>query len=344
VEVLQRAAVETGMKLQWLPVNDAEHELLRGGIDVFPILTVTDERKRAFHFSEPWWASSQSLISLRERPLRNAAAAAGKRIAVRALSYGPATAERTLPRAIHQLTREPRNMISGVCSGEVDGALLEGRLIYDTLLEIQRPCVGHKLIAVPIPGTTLPMATPARPGAAAEADRLFAAIERLAMEGSVNDIGNRWFAMPQQRYSQALLAGHQRRNLTFLYGAAGLVVILLSLWYYRRALEMRRAADLAWARARQAEHRFETFMHHTPAGCIIKDAAGVYRYANQAFCEAVGRSAGGIMGAPPIASSGPPSWRFPCWRATAGFWKMVCPSSTSPACHTLVENGAIGSC
>src|SRR5438045_4146372 len=50
VEVLERAAGESGVNLQWTPVKDAERELREGRIDVFPILTMTPERDRQFHF------------------------------------------------------------------------------------------------------------------------------------------------------------------------------------------------------------------------------------------------------------------------------------------------------
>src|SRR6266699_1919586 len=43
VEVLERAAAESGLHLQWVPVKDAEKELLEGGIDVFFIVTATTE-------------------------------------------------------------------------------------------------------------------------------------------------------------------------------------------------------------------------------------------------------------------------------------------------------------
>jgi PAS domain S-box-containing protein len=296
VEVLERAAARSNLSLQWVAAKDAETELRQGRIDIFPILTVTPERRRELLFSTPWWESSQSLMSLRDRPLRMASAAAGKRIAVRALSYGPTTAERLLPGAVLVPTRDTRTIVGDVCSGEVDGALLEGRLIYDALLDMPEVCAGRKLSAVPIPGSTLPMATPARPGGGPEVGRLFAAIERLAAEGTVNEIANHWFAMPQQRYSRELLAEQQRRKMTLLFGAAGLVVLLLSAWYYRRALNMRRAADEAWSRARQAEHRFETFMRHSPAVCAIKDSAGRYRYINQAYYDTFAPTAVEIIG------------------------------------------------
>src|SRR5215471_2430508 len=245
VEVVQRAAESSNVTLQWVQVDDAEVELLRGRIDLYPILTMTEVRKRSLHFSSPWWASTQSLISLRSRPLRDAAAAIGKRIAVRTVSDGPIRAERALPGALYQAAPDTRTAITRLCQNQVDGALLEGRLVFDTLLEVPQGCLGQPLMSVPMPLTAMPMATAARMEAAKRAQKLFAAIERLAMENRVSNMGNRWFAIPQQPYSQELLAGNQRRNLALLSAAGGILLTLLVVWFYRRVVSIRRAANHA---------------------------------------------------------------------------------------------------
>src|SRR5262245_14156040 len=79
VQVLERAAARTGSKLIWVSVDDAETALRSGAVDVFPLFTVTPERSREFHISEPWWESSQALISLREHALKSPSATSGKR-------------------------------------------------------------------------------------------------------------------------------------------------------------------------------------------------------------------------------------------------------------------------
>jgi PAS domain S-box-containing protein len=298
VDVLERAAAESGIRLTWRPVENMEAELVAKRIDLGPVMAITEERLRKLHFSTPWWESTLSLVSFRDHPIKNAAAAAGKAIGVRGTAFGLATAARAVPGATYVPVQDVARMIEMLCGGKFEGALLEGRLIYEAALDMPLACGGHKLFALPVPSSTSPMGTPARLGVAASADRLFAAIERLAMEGAINEMANRWFAMPQQRYSQELLAVRQRQRLAWFSAAFGLCVVLLSVWYFRRAVAMRRAADLAWARARQAEQTFETFMDHSPAACIIKDNAGRYRYVNEAFCKAFGRSRDEVLGRP----------------------------------------------
>ena len=72
VEILERAAKRASIRLRWLrlPPGSADAALKSGQIDLFPILTLTEERRRDFYASEPWWEQDASLISLDEQQLR----------------------------------------------------------------------------------------------------------------------------------------------------------------------------------------------------------------------------------------------------------------------------------
>ncbi|HEV2446227.1 MAG TPA: response regulator, partial [Candidatus Sulfopaludibacter sp.] len=182
-------------------------------------------------------------------------------------------------------THDTRDMIANVCSGKVDGALLDGRLIYQGLLEMPPACSGRRLHLVPLPGTSLPMATAATRAAARTASRLYAAIGDLALDGSLTEYSNRWFVLPQQRFVQQKLAQRGYYRLIGLFALGTLVVVALNLWHTRRVLGMRHAAETALARARQAEEWFQQFLAHTPAVNLVKDSDGTLRYANEAFAK-----------------------------------------------------------
>jgi PAS domain S-box-containing protein len=296
VQVVQEAAKRTGIRLEWVEVEDAEKALREGAIDLFPILTVSPERKKGLYASVPWWESSQSLLSLREHALKNPAAAVGRRIAIRGRPFGAIAAASQLPGAITILTQGPLKMIADLCKGQVDGVLLDGRLIYGALLEQPATCADRPLLVVPLPQASFPMATFARPVAKAAADRLFEGIEQVALDGTLTTLANQWFALPQQRYVRDRLAERQQRQLNLLYAAVVALFGLLSLWYTRRNLRTRRTAEDAWARARHAELRFETFMAHTPAAAMIKDESGHILYANNALLTFCGRQLPEVLG------------------------------------------------
>jgi PAS domain S-box-containing protein len=283
VQLVQQAAHRSGVRLEWIAVEDAEKALRDGQIDLFPIFTLTDERKRGLYPSTPWWEMSHSLVSLRDHPLKDPAYASGRRIAIRNLAYGTAIATSYLPGASLVPMRDSRTMVSSLCAGKVDGLLLDARLLYDALLDQPAGCADRKLLVVPLPQTSLPMATFARPAARPAASRLYAAMEQVELDGTLTALANLWFPLPQQRYVQEKLAGRQRRVLGLLFGAGALLLAAFSFAHYRRMLRMRRTAEQAWSRATLAERRFEAFMAHTPAVSFIKDFSGRIVYVNNAF-------------------------------------------------------------
>jgi two-component system sensor histidine kinase/response regulator len=283
VQVVTAAAARTGIRLQWVPVADAEQALRAGKVDLFPLLTATPERQRDLYLSVPWWESSQTLLSLRDHPLPDAAATARKRIAVRNLNWGATVWRRLMPEAVLVPNSDTRAMVAEVCTGAVDGALLDGRLVYEGLLDQPPACAGRKLHLAPLPKTTMAMATVSTKAGAKTADRLFAGIQELALDGSMTKYANQWFAMPQQRYVQEKVAERDRNRLGMVFTLAGIVLLGLNVWHSRRAIGVRRAAEQAWARAQQAEERFQAFMGHTPALTFIKDASGRLTYVNDAF-------------------------------------------------------------
>ena len=283
VQVVKTAAERAGIRLRWVTVTDAEKALRSGQIDLYPILTVTASRQRDLHMSNPWWDSSKALLSPREQPVGDRAAAAGKRIAFRDLNFGSMVARETLPGAVLIPIRSPSEMVSQVCSGQVDAVLLDGRLIYEALLDQPPGCADRRLQLVPLPNTSLPMATASTRAVAEIADRLFAAIEELPLDGTLTTYANRWFVMPQQRYLQEKVMQRDRNRLIGVFTLAGVILLVLNVWHSRRMIIMRRAADRARADAHQAETRFNEFMRHTPAVTFIKDAAGHWVYVNDAF-------------------------------------------------------------
>jgi hypothetical protein len=53
VQVVREAAKRAGIRVQWVEVRDAEKALREGAIDLYPLLTVSPERKQTFYASAP---------------------------------------------------------------------------------------------------------------------------------------------------------------------------------------------------------------------------------------------------------------------------------------------------
>ncbi len=282
-------------ELQWVRKDDPEDALRRNEIDLYPIFTVTPHRQREFHMSVPWWEYSQLLLSRKDRPLHGAADTIGRRIAVRDLSHVITVAQGVMPGALLAPAAEVPAMVADLCQGRLDGALVEGRLLFTVLMEQPAACQGHQLESYPLPGSLSQMASISTRAAARPADRVFDAIQDMVADGTLTEIANRWFFMPQQRSVRQRLIERERWHLELLYAAA-LVLLLASVRFWLRARVLRRAADQALAKAGEAERRFEAFMAHSPAISVLKDPKGRILYCNRAFEKAHGVAARDAVG------------------------------------------------
>ena len=90
--------------------------------------------------------------------------------------------------------RDMRATVANVCTGEIDGAMLEGRLVYSVLLDMPSACGSRRLSLTPVPTAVNVMATVSTRAAAKKADLLYEAIQDLLLDGTVTEIANRWFA------------------------------------------------------------------------------------------------------------------------------------------------------
>ncbi|MEO8597979.1 MAG: PAS domain S-box protein [Candidatus Solibacter sp.] len=295
-QVIREAAGRAGIRLQWVKVKDAGEALRSGEVDLIPLINWTPERQREFHMSVPWWGSTYSLVSRREQPLDKPSDAAGQSIAIRDQAISARLAAANLPGAQLVPIHAYDQMLARVCGGTVAGALLDGRLLYEQLLDQPSSCAGVKLQAVPLPQASTQLATAANRAVGAAADRLYGAVGQMELEGKIAEISNRWFAIAQQGSARVRLEKQQRRYRWILSGLALLGFVLLNAWHLRRSLGMRREAREAWERARHSEQRFETFMANSPAVAFIKDSEGHYRFANPTFAGLMGRAVEEVHG------------------------------------------------
>ena len=151
-----------------------------------------------------------------------------------------------MPGALTLPMRDPLKMIREVCTGQVDGALLEGRLIYGALLDQPAACANHPLLVVPLPQSALPMATFARPAVKQTADRLFAGIEQIALDGTLTALRQPVVRVcPSSATSGIVWQNASSASLNMLYGAGVALFSLLCLWNMRRSLRTRRTAQEA---------------------------------------------------------------------------------------------------
>ncbi|BDC51551.1 hypothetical protein F183_A38670 [Bryobacterales bacterium F-183] len=271
-DLVNEVASRTGKKVVWVPVlKGSPDETLRSGtVDIVPLMAITDARVAEFAMSGPWWENNLGLVSDRADPVTTVARASRSRIGVMNLSFGAAMAAREFPGAtIVPFQRFP-DLIGGLCSRDADAVILDQRTLTQLWTEGISSCQGRKLMFHWFPQLNLHYGVGAVRERREDANLLEHEIMRLAADGTMTRIGERWgVSVPNQAASFQRTVLVQQRN-TLLYCAVLLVTGLLgvAVWQNRRTLAARRAAE----QALQAKSRFLAMISHeirTPLNGVL---------------------------------------------------------------------------
>jgi diguanylate cyclase (GGDEF)-like protein len=250
VDVIEEAARRANIRLRWIRIAGTADDAFRSGqIDVHPLLTITEERRRFLHFGQAWWENHLVLVSRARRPIVLAAETAGKRIAVRNLPQTETMARELLPQATLTTKARVEEVIEAFCRQEADAAFLDLRLVQAALNEKQLCGQEEVRLAWP-PGAVFALGAAAVPSKAAQVDRLTAEVRRMTLDGTLSVLSARWGVLTPfetRHMREAREAVHRNRYL-FSGIAAMLATYLVVFWHVRR---MRRA-NRSLAEARQA--------------------------------------------------------------------------------------------
>jgi len=285
--MVEKAAKLAGIRIQWVYVAGTADDALRHHqIDLFPMLTLTDERKAEFYASQPWWENEIAMISREDHPIRNAGDTAGERIAIRGLPVLKRVAETLFPAAHLVIIPEMERMVGALCAGEVSGFFLDLRLLESQLLKGASPCPGGLHVA-PIPHASFSLATVASPDKTWAADQIYEQLAELSADGTLSEYASRWslYNTFQSRHvKDGLQAKHRAELMRYGFGGMILVLILVS-FQTQRIRWAHMGAEAARREAEESRQRFDAFMENTPTLTFIKDASGRMEFVNHAFCK-----------------------------------------------------------
>ncbi len=277
VDVLNEAARRAGIRLHYVLVGtDIDAELSSGKIDIFPLLTLTENRSRQFFASQGWWSNEISLISLKSAPVNGSAGSEGKQIAIRGLPIVKSLAVQTFPKAHLVTIPSSAQMVDALCREKVDAIFLDSVVLQSQLLLGIPSCVNHPLTVSSVPQGQLLLGTVARRDKAALASQIYTEIANLAIDGSIAKLASRYSltSSPQNRNMKEILDAEHRASMQ-RYGLGGLSLILLISALQTHRIRRSRAV------AEESRQRFDAFMKHTPALAFIKDESGCVVYINQ---------------------------------------------------------------
>jgi signal transduction histidine kinase/ActR/RegA family two-component response regulator len=255
IDVLQEAARRGGVRLVWVDSITAPDDALRSRqVDLWPVLGVTRERRREFHFSDPWMAAERCVITKSTAPR----IWQGAKVAYGLAPLTGVTA--LLPGAEFLYRHNEVAAIQSVCRGESDAAFVWTQALGALLMRRPEGCAGASFEITTLHGTGMKIAIGSTFAAGRVADLLRRQVGRMAADGTLTDLFHTHAMYPGQEGEAVYqLEDAERRSRVLSYGAALLAMVMgLMTWAIRRGRQARYAAE----RANQAKSEFLANMSH----------------------------------------------------------------------------------
>jgi PAS domain S-box-containing protein len=138
IDVINEAARREGTAVTWMPIaKSVQEDLQSGTIDLVTSVIATEERKRKFYLSDPWWFEELAVLSRAGRPL--------KRLGIQQVYVE--LARPYFDPATFVLDRDGRvdTEVQAVCKDTLDGALITHGELHDLFLNRPEECNGVRL-------------------------------------------------------------------------------------------------------------------------------------------------------------------------------------------------------
>ncbi len=245
VELVQEAARRRGIRLIWEEHRESsEAAILSHAVDLWPLITITEERKARLHFSRPYLHSYLAFWVLPGSGFTTADSLRGKKVASRPAPINVTLLKRFAPGSVGIVKQTPAEAITSVCSGETAAALLEQDDLIHSLIRGAGACGERGLAMIQLPNATIDLAIGSSKAASEVADALRDEIDVLFGEGEVDRLFQRWGYISGRNSAslEVLLEATRGERVSMI--TTGLLLIFLALAVFqtrRYGIESRKA-------------------------------------------------------------------------------------------------------
>ncbi|MBM3734380.1 MAG: response regulator [Acidobacteria bacterium] len=271
-DIIQEAATRRGMKLRWIEYNGPpDTAILDRTVDLWPMMAISDDRRKRFHISGRWLHTYYGLLSLEQRRIAEPGDTRGKIVGHVDAPRTIALAKETF-RGANRVVLETRDqVVEEVCNGTIDAGFLETRVVEPALLARPKACEGVALRMAVVNGADFPSGVAASSREAAlAADAIREEVVAMARAGVLGRIFARWnlSSSADTAIIYDLIEAQNRSKQLRWFAAALCLVLAAMVLLYRKTQEARRAAE----RANAAKSEFLANMSHelrTPLNGIV---------------------------------------------------------------------------
>jgi ABC-type amino acid transport substrate-binding protein len=192
VDLVREAARRRGIDLQWVFWHDSSESALRKkAVDLWPLITITPERRKTFYISEPYLESEYSLLVRTDSSYRTVQDFSTAAIGLANPSIDVWQLRRRLPAARPLARPLLQSVMEDVCQKRTDAAFMDSYTAISALLE-GGACAGRPLRWIAVPEVRSRLGVGATFENRAVADAIREEIGSMAAEGKLAPIIGRW--------------------------------------------------------------------------------------------------------------------------------------------------------
>ncbi len=282
VDLVREAARRRRIKLQWLFWRDSSESALRKkAVDLWPLITITPERLKMFHISEPYLDSEYCLLVRADSPYRKVQDLATATIGFSNPSIDYRQLHGRLPDTRHLVRPALQSVMEDLCQNRSDAAFMDGYTAISALLD-ERTCAGHPIRWIAVTEVRPRLGIGATFENRAVADAIREEIGVMAAEGKLAAILGRWGYLSGQHLEsmEALLTA--RRREVRLTTATGLFALLfvVTCWQTVRITRERNRTRQAERFLREAEQKLRLMANNLKEMVLAYDMNHKLVYAN----------------------------------------------------------------
>jgi PAS domain S-box-containing protein len=239
VDLVREAARRRGIGLIWILWPAESEAALRGkAVDLWPLITITPERLKAFHITEPYLQAEHTLLVRGDSSVHTAEDLADGSFVAANSSIDAMRLRAFRPNVRVLEMHSPRVVLEDVCQESASAGFMD---VYTTIsaLLAQPDCQGHPLRWLPVPGAQTTMGVGSTFEASAGADAIREEIGVMAREGAVAPIVEKWGFTPAQSLVSLEELVDAKRRVARLAAATALFASLFALACWQAIIVMR---------------------------------------------------------------------------------------------------------
>ena len=307
IELVREAARRRNIRLEWIRRQRAgEASLVNQQVDLWPLMTITQRRKKRFHISEAYLVHGFFFLVRQDTPYRRVEDLEQRTLSHLDQPIVTDLAKEHFPRA--RLIARPtvKDALAEVCESRVDGAFVEENSALSTLLD-GIPCAGLPVRMIGIPSIRTHLGVAATFGAAGVADEIREEIGTIAKEGRLSLMASRWgdFSVRDTETIQSLREARQRVSILVVAILVFACLLLLAMWQtIHRGREANRAIRAEQTlrqteqklQLRESEERFRHIADTAPVIVWITDSHTLHTFFNRQAAALTGRKIEELLG------------------------------------------------